>query len=124
MPPWVTFPVKDQTGVRVPERIEGLEIDDFEIFEDGTPQAILSFTADPRPLVVGLLIVAAAAVTVLEDAACGDVLTLTYDAWAANAAPIRLGITLMILDNNCVVGMVMAAMSSSIWINNSVSLIA
>jgi subtilisin-like proprotein convertase family protein len=27
-------------------------------------------------------------VTVLEDAACGEVLTLTYDAWAANAAPI------------------------------------
>jgi Ca-activated chloride channel family protein len=36
--------------------VPGLEINDFEVFEDGEPQAILSFTADPRPLVVGLLI--------------------------------------------------------------------
>lgn len=44
--------VVDGAGRLVP----GLEINDFEVFEDGEPQAILSFTADPRPLVVGLLI--------------------------------------------------------------------
>jgi len=36
--------------------VPGLEIDDFEIFENEKPQAILTFTADPRPMVVGLLI--------------------------------------------------------------------
>jgi len=36
--------------------VPGLEIDDFEIFEDEEPQAILTFTADPRPMVVGMLI--------------------------------------------------------------------
>ena len=36
--------------------VPGLEIDDFEVFENDVPQAILTFTADPRPMVVGLLI--------------------------------------------------------------------
>lgn len=36
--------------------VPGLEIDDFEVFENDEPQAILTFTADPRPMVVGLLI--------------------------------------------------------------------
>jgi len=36
--------------------VPGLEIDDFEIYENEEPQAILTFTADPRPMVVGLLI--------------------------------------------------------------------
>jgi len=36
--------------------VPGLAVDDFEVYEDGKRQEIVTFSADPRPMVVGLLL--------------------------------------------------------------------
>jgi len=36
--------------------VAGLERDDFEVYEDGKKQQITSFSSEPRPMVIGLLI--------------------------------------------------------------------
>lgn len=44
--------VEEDNGALIP----GLEAEDFEVYEDGREQEIVSFTSDPRPMVVGLLV--------------------------------------------------------------------
>jgi len=44
--------VEEDDGSLVP----GLDAQDFEVYENGREQEIVSFTSDPRPMVVGLLV--------------------------------------------------------------------
>lgn len=44
--------VEEDDGTLIP----GMGLEDFEVYEDGRRQEIVSFTSDPRPMVAGLLV--------------------------------------------------------------------